>query len=153
MRITKYRTELDANRHNILVKESAVNYACESLNNPSAIACMFNTVFGLDRMAEEYVYMTAFNTQFKVLGVFEISHGNVHASPISPREVFIRLLLSGAANFVICHNHPSGLCIPSKEDIEMTDRLKRCADLMGVPLTDHIVIGSSYYSFKENGLL
>lgn len=153
MRITKYRTELDANRHNILVKESAVNYACDRLDSPSAITGMFNSVFGLNRMAEEYVYMTAFSSAFKVLGVFEISHGNVHASLIRPREVFIRLLLSGAVSFVICHNHPSGVCTPSKEDIEMTDRLKRCAGLMGVPFTDHIIIGSSYYSFKENGLL
>ena len=153
MRITKYRTELDANRHNVLVKESAVNYACDSLNNPAAIATMFNSVFELDRMAEEYVYMTTFSSAFKVLGVFEISHGSVSASLISPREVFIRLLLSGAANFVICHNHTSGLCTPSEKDIGMTKRLKRCADLMGIQFTDHIIIGSSYYSFKENKLL
>lgn len=153
MRITKYRTELDANRHNVLVKESAVNYACESLNNSAAIATMFNSVFGLDRMAEEYVYMTAFSSAFKVLGVFEISHGSVSASLISPREVFIRLLLSGAANFVICHNHTSGLCTPSEKDIDMTKRLKKCADLMGVRFIDHIIIGDSYYSFQEHKLM
>lgn len=153
MRITKYRTELDINRHNILVKESAVNYACDSLNNPAAIATMFNSIFDLNRMAEEYVYMTAFSTAFKVLGVFEISHGSIRASLISPREIFIRLLLSGAASFVICHNHPSGVSIPSEEDIDMTKKLKRCADLMGVQFTDHIIVGDSYYSFQEHKLL
>ncbi len=153
MRITKYRTELDTNRHNVLVKESAVNYACESLDSPSAIVNMFNNVFMLNRMAEEYVYMTAFSTAFQVLGIFEISHGSIRASLISPREIFIRLLLSGAASFVICHNHPSGVCTPSEEDIGMTKRLERCADLMGVQFTDHIIIGNSYYSFKENKLL
>lgn len=153
MRITKYRTELDADRHNVLVKESAVNYACDKLDTPSAIVDMLNSVFGLNHMAEEYAYMIAFSSAFKVLGVFEISHGSVNASFSSPREIFIRLLLSGAVNFVVCHNHPSGDCTPSKEDAMITEKLKRCADLMGVQFIDHIIIGDSYYSFEENRLL
>ena len=123
MRITKYRTELDANRHNILVKESAVNYACDKLDTPSAIAQMFNSVFGLDHMAEEYVYLAAFTTTCRVLGVFEVSHGTVNTTPANPREIFIRLLLSGASCFAVCHNHPSGDCTPSDEDIGLTKRL------------------------------
>lgn len=153
MRITTYRAELNADRHNVLVKESAVNYPCDKLDNPSSIVAMFNSAFGLSHMAEEYVYMIAFSSAFKVLGVFEISYGNINSSFIGSREVFIRLLLSGTANFVICHNHPSGVCIPSKEDIEITEKLKKCANLMKVQLIDHIIIGDSYYSFKENKLL
>lgn len=153
MRITKYKAELDINRHNVLVKEFAVNYACESLNNPAAIVAMLNTVFRLNCMAEEHVFMLSFSTAYQVLGAFEISHGSINASFSSPREIFIRLLLSGAASFVICHNHPSGICTPSEEDIGITKRLKRCADLMGIQFTDHIIIGSSYYSFKEHRLL
>ncbi len=153
MRITKYRTELDSKRHNILVKESAVNYACDRLDSPSAIVQMFNSVFGLDHMAEEYVYLAAFSTVYKVLGVFEVSHGTVNTSPASPREIFIRLLLSGASCFAICHNHPSGDCKPSDDDIRITKRLQECANLMGITFTDHIITGSGYYSFKEHKLL
>lgn len=153
MRITKYRTELDTNRHNVLVKESAVNYACESLDNPSAIANMFNDVFRLNRMAEEYVYMLSFSSTYRVLGAFQISHGNINTSIVSSREIFICLLLSGAASFVLCHNHPSGICTPSEKDISVTKKLEKCAKLMEIQFTDHIIIGSSYYSFKENKLL
>ena len=153
MRITKYRAELDSGRHNILVKESAVNYACDRLDNPYAIVQMFNSVFGLDHMAEEYVYLTAFSTTYKVLGVFEVSHGTVNTTYASPREIFIRLLLSGASCFVICHNHPSGDCKPSDDDIELTKRLQKCATLMGIMFTDHIIIGNGYYSFKDHNLL
>lgn len=153
MRITKYRTELDSKRHNVLVKESAVNYACDKLDNPSAIAQMFNSVFGLDHMAEEYVYLAAFTTTCRVLGVFEVSHGTVNTTPASPREIFIRLLLSGASCFAVCHNHPSGDCTPSDEDIGLTKRLQGCADLMGIKFTDHIITGNGYYSFKEHKLL
>ena len=150
MRITKYRTELDADRHNILVKESAVNYNYNSLDNPSSIENMINDLVGLNRLAEEYVYMVALSTSFKVLGIFEVSHGSVNLAITNPREIFIRILLSGASSFVICHNHPSGACNPSQEDIKVTKRLKDCAALMGVSFIDHIIIGSSYYSFKEN---
>ena len=153
MRITKYRAELDTERHNILVKESAVNYACDRLNSPHAIVQMFNSVFNLDHMAEEYVYLAAFSTTYKVLGVFEVSHGTVNTTYASPREIFIRLLLSGASCFVICHNHPSGDCKPSDDDIELTKRLQKCATLMGIMFTDHIIIGSGYYSFKDHNLL
>ncbi len=153
MRITKYRTELDADRHNVLVKESAVNYACDRLNTPDAIVQMFNNVFGLDHMAEEYMYLVAFSTAYKVLGVFEVSHGTVNLTFASPREIFIRLLLSGASCFVVCHNHPSGECKPSDNDIGLTKRLQECASLMGITFTDHIITGRDYYSFKENHLL
>lgn len=153
MRITKYRTELNSHRHNILVKESAVNYACDRLDNPSDIVTMFNSVYGLNRMAEEHVYMAAFSTAYKVLGIFEVSHGTVNTAQASPREIFIQLLLSGASCFVICHNHPSGECTPSDYDIGFTKRLQECAVLMGITFTDHIITGRNYYSFKEDNLL
>lgn len=153
MRITKYRTGLDSGRHNVLIKESAVNYACERLDSPAVIVQMFNDVFGLNSMAEEYVYLTAFSTAYKVLGVFEVSHGTVRTAAANPREIFIRLLLSGASCFVICHNHPSGNCNPSDENVGLTKKLQECAILMGITFTDHIITGDGYYSFKEHGIL
>lgn len=153
MRIIKYQAELDSKRHNILIKESAVNYACDRLDSPPVIVQMFNDVFSLNSMAEEYVYLTAFSTAYKVLGVFEVSHGTVRTTTASPREIFIRLLLSGASCFIICHNHPSGDCKPSDDDIGLTKRLQECASLMGITFTDHIITGDGYYSFKEHGIL
>lgn len=153
MRITKYRTELNPDRHNILVKEFAVNYARDRLDNPYAIVKMLNDVFALNHMAEEYMYLVAFSTAYKVLGVFEVSHGTVNMTPASPREIFIRLLLSGASCFTVCHNHPSGECKPSDDDIRLTKRLQKCAALMGIAFTDHIITGMDYYSFKENSIL
>lgn len=153
MRITKYKTELDENRHNVLVKESATNYNADNLNNPKAITNMLNTCFSMNRLAEEYLYLIALDTKNKPVGVFEVSHGTVNASLISPREIFIRLLLVGASYFVISHNHPSGDCTPSKEDIQVTRRLKECADMMGLSLLDHIIIGDGYNSLRESGYI
>lgn len=153
MRITKYRAGINSKRHNVLIKEFAVNYVCERLDSPAVIVQMFNDIFSLSSMAEEHVYMAAFSTAYKILGVFEVSHGTVSTTLASPREIFIRLLLSGASCFVICHNHPSGDCKPSNEDIKITKRLQECASLMGILFTDHIITGDGYYSFKENSLL
>jgi DNA repair protein RadC len=154
MRITKYRTELDQNKHNILVKESAVNYEIDNLNNPQAIVEVLNNCFSLNRLAEEYMYIIALSTKNKPLGVFEVTHGTVNASFCTPREIFIRLLLAGASSFVLSHNHPSGDCTPSNEDIAATKRINESAKIIGITLLDHIIIAdSTYNSFKKNGLL
>lgn len=153
MRITKYRTELDENRHNVLVKESATNYNADNLNNPELIVKMLNDCFNMNRLAEEHLYLIALNTKTKPLGVFEVSHGTANASMVNPGEIFIRLLLVGASSFVVSHNHPSGDCTPSKEDIQTTRRLKECADIMGIMLLDHIIVGDEYSSLKESGYI
>lgn len=155
MRITKYGVELDNNKKNILVKEGGCNYpsTSEALTSPYAILNMLNFVFRANRQAEEHVYLLAFNTKCKLLGVFEVSHGTADQSLVNPREMFVRLFLCGATQFAIAHNHPSGDCTPSKSDNEVTNRVKDAAKLMGITFLDHIVIGSgsNYYSFAENG--
>lgn len=157
MRITKYKTMLDKDRKNILVKEKAVNYVteCNTLNMPIYVVDMLNSVFDLEHMAEEYLYAVAVDTKSHCLGVFEITHGTVDCSLISPREIFIRLLLCGAVGFFLVHNHPSGDTAPSRQDIEVAKRIKECADLIGIQFLDNIIVGAqdSYYSFYEHNRL
>ena len=151
MRITLYNTELDENRHNVLVKEKAVNYSAESLNGPESITDMLNTVFLLYKQAEEHIYMIALNTKGKPLGVFKISHGTVNQSICNPREIFIRALLCGASGIILAHNHPSGDETPSKEDMVVYKRIKQAGEVIGVSLLDNLVVGDGYYSFMERG--
>lgn len=153
MRITTYKTKLNEDKHNILVKEKSTNYNTEGLTSPESIFNMMNKVFDMQNLAEEYLYMIACNSKQKVLGVFEISHGTVNASLINPREIFIRALLCGATNIILTHNHPSGNSCPSQEDNKVTRRIKECCELMGISLLDHIVIGDNYYSFKQKGMM
>lgn len=155
MRITTYTTVLDEDQKNILVKEKSVNYESEVLRKPERIAKMMCDVFSLHQQTEEYLYMIAFNTKCKVLGVFEISHGTVNSSPLGVRELFIRLLLCGGVSFVLVHNHPSGDTTPSDDDLRCTKRLKKAATIMGVDFLDHLVIGEkyNYYSFGEHNLI
>ena len=155
MRITTYKIALDEDFKNILIKEKSINYESELLKKPSSIVRMMCDVFSLHLMAEEYLYMVCFNAKCKVLGVFEISHGNSSSSIMGIREIFIRNLLCGATGFVLIHNHPSSIPEPSDADILSTKRLKKAADLMGIDLLDHIIIGEQehYYSMTDHALI
>lgn len=150
MRITTYRTELNEDQHNVLVKENSCNCPVDSLSNPQSITEVLNTVFRLNKQAEEYVYMIALNTRNKPLGVFEISHGDVNQSICNPREIFIKALLCGATRIILAHNHPSGDTTPSKDDMTIYQRIKESGKMIGVNLLDNIIIGNGYFSFMEN---
>ena len=77
-----------------------------------------------------------------------------NASVVHPREVFKEAVQRGSANIIVCHNHPSGDPNPSKEDINITIRLKECGRIMGIELLDHIIIGNNkYVSLKEKGII
>ena len=64
------------------------------------------------------------------------------------------LILMNAAGFICAHNHPSGDQTPSSEDQQLTTRLKQAADIIGIRMLDHVIIGESgHYSFADNGCL
>ena len=151
MRITKYKLALQSEgRIPCLVKENAENYPYLSgATNPQDAVRVANAVFNANLQPEEHCYMIAFRTN-RIVGVFEVSHGIVNSALITPKEVFTRLLLSSATDFIILHNHPSGNAVPSKCDIEITKKLRDAGKIIGIKLFDHIIIGESdwdYYSF------
>ncbi|HEX9688220.1 MAG TPA: DNA repair protein RadC [Thermoanaerobaculia bacterium] len=84
----------------------------------------------------------------------EIYRGTLDRAVVEPRELLKRALLANAAAFIVYHNHPSGDPAPSREDREFTRRLASAADLVGLRLLDHVVVGrEGCVSFREAGLL
>ncbi len=80
--------------------------------------------------------------------------GSIQSSMVQPRELLRLALLHDAAQYVVLHNHPTGNPMPSREDIDVTKRLVTASDEIGIPLTDHIIIGDNrYVSLKERGLI
>ncbi|MDE6959826.1 MAG: JAB domain-containing protein, partial [Lachnospiraceae bacterium] len=76
--------------------------------------------------------------------------GTVNASLISPREIFLEALSSRAVQIILVHNHPSGDAKPSKEDKNVTRRIQQAGQILGITLTDHIIIGErTYVSLRE----
>ncbi len=154
MRIYFYEARLSEDDRTMLVKEKGMNYDAEKLNSPESIVLMMRRLLHMEQMAEEHCYMIAMNSFCKVLGVFFISKGTVNVSLITPREIYIRALLSGAVQIILCHNHPSGNAMPSEQDIAITKKIKEAGEMININLADHIIIGSdSYLSFKEAKIL
>lgn len=154
MRINFYEARLSEDDRTMLVKEKGMNYEAGSLNRPADIALMMRRLLHMEQMAEEHCYMIALNNCCKVLGIFLISKGTANVSIISPREVYMRALLSGAVQIVLCHNHPSGNVAPSELDKETTERIKEAGRMVNIALIDHIIIGGNdYFSFRERGML
>lgn len=81
-----------------------------------------------------------------------VSKGSLTASIVHPRDVFTQIVRHSAAAVVFVHNHPSGDPTPSREDLDITRRLRQVGDIMGVRILDHIVIGRGrYVSFVDDG--
>ena len=132
-----------------LKKETVVPVDDLFFNSPENVYKLATKTLNLLEAAEEYVYLITLNNKNKLTGLFEVSHGTVNSSILSPREIYIRALLLGATNIIIFHNHPSGDPEPSKEDIRVTKRLKAAGELLGVELLDHLIVGDKYYSSRE----
>ena len=141
-----------------LVKESAHKYADipTSLNTPEKVVKYADSVLNFDRLPVENFVLVPVTSKLKPLGVFVVTVGTVDASIVSSRDVFQAALLCNASSIFILHNHPSGDPTPSKEDIEVTDRLKKAGELMRIPLLDHVIVGEKrYYSIVSdtNGII
>jgi hypothetical protein len=82
--------------------------------------------------------------------------GSLDSCLAHPREVFRALILTGSAGFICVHNHPSGDPAPSPEDLAITSKLQKCADIFAIRFLDHVIVGGGndrYYSFSDEGIL
>jgi len=104
---------------------------------------------GLDRERFLALYL---DSRHRVQAVETVSIGSLNASLVHPREVFKPAVLLSAAAVIVAHNHPSGNARPSGDDLDLTARLDRCGELLGVALLDHLVVGDTEVtSIREYG--
>ena len=131
--------------------ESEKYFNGKSITNSSDIYQLFSY---LSRESKEHFISIHLDTKNRIICVDTISVGSLTSSIVHPREVFKSVLLSSAASIAIVHNHPSGTTEPSKDDINITKRLKEAGDFLGIPVIDHIIIGNGcYISLIEKGYL
>ncbi|MBE6063148.1 MAG: JAB domain-containing protein [Clostridium butyricum] len=103
---------------------------------------------------QEVLKVILLNAKNCIIGIKDVFIGTLNNSIVHPREVFKAAINKSSASIIICHNHPSGDPTPSKEDINITLRIKECGNIIGIQLLDHIIIGNNkYISFKEEGLI
>lgn len=103
---------------------------------------------------QEIFYVVYLDNQKKYIDKKLLFKGTVNFSLVHPREVFKEAYLLSASYIICIHNHPSGNASPSKNDIDITKRIKNIGDIHGIGLLDHIIIGhGNYYSFYEDNNL
>lgn len=82
----------------------------------------------------------------------QVAEGSLSQCPVSPRDALRPAVREGAHSVVFVHNHPSGDPAPSPEDVDLTERLRAAAELVGVLARDHVIVAAGgYYSFVEAG--
>lgn len=103
-------------------------------------------------LEKEEVRMLMFDGKHGLIRETVISMGTVNAALSSPREVYLEALKCQAVYIILIHNHPSGDPTPSHQDVLMTKQMMKAGMLIGIELSDHIIIGNQkFYSFRENG--
>lgn len=137
----------------VIIKERTMLYGARQINTPALAAGLATQLFtNSDR---EMLVVAALDAKCNPLTLEIAAIGNVNSCIVSPREIFKNAILSNAVHIMIFHNHLSGDCTPSSEDIAITKRLIDCGDLIGIPLLDHIIVGdtNSYVSLREDGIV
>ena len=103
---------------------------------------------------QEHLVVVLLNGAHEVIGTFVATIGLLNKTIVHPREVFANAIRSRAAAIAIAHNHPSGNIEPSQDDKDVTARLQKAGQILGIKLLDHLVFTDErYYSFLEHGLM
>lgn len=102
---------------------------------------------------KETVYALSLDARCKVLACKLLGQGTINSTGVPLRTIVEYALSSGATSLVLAHNHPSGIALPSQEDIDTTQRLATALDAVGVLLADHIIVADDdFVSMAASGL-
>lgn len=103
-------------------------------------------------MPHEECHLLLLNVKNQFMGHHVVSRGGISESSVDVRLVLRHALIAGAPNLILAHNHPSGNPMPSRQDDDLTMRLQKACQTMGLRLLDHVIIGDdSYYSYADEG--
>lgn len=99
-------------------------------------------------------FMVAFlDTDLALISMDTMFIGTVNRCSVEPTEIVRRALQYGSNQIIVGHNHPSGDCTPSKDDLELTRMIVDACDVLDINVLDHIVVGRETFSFSRNNLL
>ncbi|HVZ75352.1 MAG TPA: DNA repair protein RadC [Polyangia bacterium] len=100
----------------------------------------------------EEFWAVALDVRHRVQAEMCLARGSLTGVEVHPRDVFRPLIRAAAAAVIFCHNHPSGDPAPSRQDVELTTRLREVGELCGIPVVDHVVVGfEGFASLAERG--
>ena len=127
-------------------------FSNKSITSPSEVAKMFIPLLR-DEVKEKFI-VVSLNSANRIIRHDIISTGSLTSSIVHPREVFKVAIENNSANIILLHNHPSGNCEPSNEDIKTTKKLVEAGKILDIEVFDHIIIAdTNYFSFIEKQII
>ncbi len=124
---------------------------CGKPENAVAVANAHIEKFG----KKEQVLILSLDTRKRLICIDTHSYGGLDGAVVMPRDILRQAIANGAHSIIVCHNHPSGVLTPSQADIKSTKALIEGAQMVGIEVLDHIILGEMgrYYSFQKEGTL
>jgi DNA repair protein RadC len=105
-------------------------------------------------LKQEYFVCLSIDSGQHVIACRTVFIGTLTSVVAHPREIFACAVADHAATVIVAHNHPSGIAEPSDEDITTTQQLAAAGQILGIPLTDHIIVTSDgHFSFFAHGMI
>jgi DNA repair protein RadC len=115
---------------------------------------VYNELQPFTAKSQEHFLTITLDGASHIITIRTVFIGTLNQSLVHPREVFADAIADRAAGIIIAHNHPSGTLEASRADIQITQRIKDVAKLVGIELLDHVILSKhGYYSFLDEGLL
>ena len=142
----------------MIVREAKITYKkvgtveVDSMDKPEKVFEYVKESFE-EYADQEQMIVIPLNRKEKPLGFCRVSLGTVNSCLCHPREIMRPVILAGASAFVIAHNHPSGDPAPSQADLRTTRAIAEAARIFDIDFLDHVIVGETYYSFAEKGLM
>lgn len=100
----------------------------------------------VDDSPVEQSWVLLLDRKHRVRGAQQVGLGEIASAPMPAREILQAALIGNAAAIVLVHNHPSGDPRPSTDDAQVTRRIARACELVGIEFVDHIIVGDGTFS-------
>ena len=119
------------------------NYRKIQIKEPNDIACLLMNDLRFEK--KEIVKVLIINNKNIVLKILDVAIGSGNYSSLNIRYILSETIKMNAPKIILVHNHPSGDPTPSRKDFEVTEKLRKAAELLNIELLDHIIIGNMHY--------
>ena len=128
-----------------MIQEQNFNYNSRTILSSKDIVKYINEFEQLEKSTEEHTILVCLNQKNQIIAYTEIAKGGANYCYVDMKSIFKNILLCNATKFILAHNHPSGNAVASKEDLKLTDNIKKASKIMNVEFLDHIVIGGNSF--------
>lgn len=145
MQINEYRLVQNKYNHPSLDLLSVYSCRINNLRSYDNIFRFFKLCLKMDKLSEEYLYVISYDAILNPLGVYQISHGSSTHAEMYEKNLFEFLLLTGADQFVLIHNHVNGTLEISNNDIKTTIDILALASKLKIEFIEHMIISKNGY--------